>query len=56
MPIAFGFVNADMIAEHLFPPGKDHIVLMCGPPPMMQFACDPALDKLGFPQELRFKY
>jgi len=51
-----GFVNADMIAEHLFPPGKDHIVLMCGPPPMMQFACDPALDKLGFPQELRFKY
>ena len=51
-----GFVNADMIAEHLFPPGKDHLVLMCGPPPMMQFACDPALDKLGFTQEERFKY
>ncbi len=51
-----GFVNADMIAERLFAPGADSLVLMCGPPPMMQFACDPALDKLGFPAANRFKY
>ena len=51
-----GRVNATMIAERLFPPSEDHIVLMCGPPPMMQFGCDPALDKLGYSREVRFKY
>ena len=51
-----GRVNAATIEERLFPPSEDHIVLMCGPPPMMQLACDPALDKLGYSQELRFKY
>ena len=45
-----------MIEERLFPPAEDHIVLMCGPPPMLQLACDPALDQLGYPNELRFKY
>ena len=51
-----GRVNAAMIEERLFPPAEDHIVLMCGPPPMLQLACDPALDQLGYPKELRFKY
>ncbi|KAL0273059.1 UNVERIFIED_CONTAM: hypothetical protein PYX00_005824 [Menopon gallinae] len=51
-----GFVNAEMIAGHLFPPGKDTITLMCGPPPMINFACHPNLDKLGYDQKLRFAY
>jgi len=29
-----GFVSAEMIKEHLPPPGDDNLVLMCGPTPM----------------------
>lgn len=51
-----GFVNADMIKNHLFPPSADTLVLMCGPPPMVNFACIPNLDKLGYDPNLRFAY
>ncbi|XP_036415298.1 NADH-cytochrome b5 reductase 3 isoform X1 [Colossoma macropomum] len=51
-----GFINADMIQEHLPPPSDDCIVLMCGPPPMIQFACKPNLDKLGYRQGQLFAY
>eukprot|EP00005_Dracoamoeba_jomungandri_P000355 CAMPEP_0174256422 /NCGR_PEP_ID=MMETSP0439-20130205/5653_1 /TAXON_ID=0 /ORGANISM="Stereomyxa ramosa, Strain Chinc5" /LENGTH=288 /DNA_ID=CAMNT_0015339015 /DNA_START=144 /DNA_END=1010 /DNA_ORIENTATION=+ len=43
-----GFVNAEMIDAHLPPPGDDTIVLLCGPPPMIKFACLPNLKQLGF--------
>jgi hypothetical protein len=29
---------------------------MCGPPPMINFACIPNLDKLGYKPETRFSY
>jgi len=32
-----GFVTADMIQKHLPEPAKDSLLLMCGPPPMMNF-------------------
>lgn len=51
-----GHINADMISEHMFPPSPDTIVLMCGPPPMINFACNPNLDKLGYDPKLRFAY
>ncbi|CAH2092156.1 unnamed protein product [Euphydryas editha] len=51
-----GFINDEMIKEHLFPPADDVIVLMCGPPPMINFACNPALEKLGYAENLRFAY
>ncbi|XP_050672699.1 NADH-cytochrome b5 reductase 2 isoform X1 [Leptidea sinapis] len=51
-----GFIDDEMISSHLFPPGDDVITLMCGPPPMINFACNPALDKLGYPENLRFAY
>uniref|UniRef100_A0A8D9FIC2 NADH-cytochrome b5 reductase n=2 Tax=Cacopsylla melanoneura TaxID=428564 RepID=A0A8D9FIC2_9HEMI len=51
-----GFVSAEMIAEHLFPPSPDNLVLMCGPPPMINFACKPNLDKMGYSEKLRFSY
>ncbi|KAJ8379868.1 hypothetical protein SKAU_G00006460 [Synaphobranchus kaupii] len=51
-----GFISADMISEHLPPPADDNLVLMCGPPPMIQFACNPNLDKLGYRQSQRFTY
>jgi len=51
-----GFVNDEMIHSHLPPPGDDVLILMCGPPPMIQFACNPNLDKLGYSKEQRFAY
>ncbi|XP_070564043.1 NADH-cytochrome b5 reductase 3-like isoform X2 [Ptychodera flava] len=51
-----GFVSDIMIKEHLPPPGDDTLILMCGPPPMINFACTPNLDKLGYPTEMRFAY
>ncbi|XP_018793223.1 PREDICTED: NADH-cytochrome b5 reductase 2 isoform X1 [Bactrocera latifrons] len=51
-----GFINDDMIKQHLFPASGDTLVLMCGPPPMINFACNPALDKLEFHPDTRFAY
>jgi cytochrome-b5 reductase len=45
-----GFVSADMISEQLPAPGPDTAVMMCGPPPMIKFACLPNLEKLGYPE------
>jgi len=44
-----GFITADMIAEHLPGPSDDTLVLMCGPPPMVKFACKQNLEKLSYP-------
>lgn len=43
-----GFITDQMIADHLPPPSDDTLVLMCGPPPMVKFACIENLDKLGY--------
>jgi cytochrome-b5 reductase len=42
-----GFINEDMIREHLPTPGDDTFILMCGPPPMINRACLPNLEKVG---------
>ncbi|XP_043256160.1 NADH-cytochrome b5 reductase 2 isoform X2 [Colletes gigas] len=55
-PYSTGHINAEMIEEHMFPPSPDTIVLMCGPPPMINHACNPNLDKLQYDQKLRFVY
>uniref|UniRef100_A0A915CVN1 NADH-cytochrome b5 reductase n=1 Tax=Ditylenchus dipsaci TaxID=166011 RepID=A0A915CVN1_9BILA len=63
-----GFISPEMMAEHLPIENKSYkdssaevgckadfsAVFMCGPPPMMKFACEPSLDKLNFPAENRF--
>lgn len=51
-----GFVNEDMLKEHMPPPQDDVLILMCGPPPMIQYACIPNLEKLGFTKEMWFIY
>lgn len=45
-----GFITADMIQECLPPHRSDTIILMCGPPPMVEFACKKNLETLGFPK------
>ncbi|XP_021942618.1 NADH-cytochrome b5 reductase 2 isoform X2 [Zootermopsis nevadensis] len=51
-----GFISDEMIKDHLFPPSQDTLVLMCGPPPMINVACVPNLDKMGYDAKLRFAY
>ncbi|XP_062246592.1 NADH-cytochrome b5 reductase 2 [Platichthys flesus] len=51
-----GFVSQDMIKEHLPAPSPDALIVLCGPPPMIQYACLPNLDKLGHKTENIFSY
>nr|ACO11173.1 NADH-cytochrome b5 reductase 2 [Caligus rogercresseyi] len=51
-----GYINEDMIQDHLFSPGDDTITLMCGPPPMIKFACVANLEKLGHSEEQMFSF
>ena len=46
-----GFVDKQMITEHLPAASEDTVILMCGPPPMINFACKPNLEQLGFSKE-----
>jgi len=43
-----GFITDKMISKHLPPPAADTLILMCGPPPMIQYACKANLDTLGY--------
>jgi len=46
-----GFITEDMIRDHL-PAASEHTyTFMCGPPPMLKFACRPNLDKLGHAED-----
>ncbi|XP_071761747.1 NADH-cytochrome b5 reductase 3 [Centroberyx gerrardi] len=51
-----GFINEDMVRERLPPPSDETLILMCGPPPMIQFACNPNLDKVGHSNSRRFTF
>ena len=48
-----GFITAEMIAERLPGPKESTLILMCGPPPMIKFACQANLDKLGYPKPMQ---
>jgi NAD(P)H-flavin reductase len=48
---SIGFVNKDMVESNLFPAAPDAITVICGPPPMVKFACLPALTAIGFTEE-----
>ncbi|KAK2841835.1 hypothetical protein Q5P01_012035 [Channa striata] len=51
-----GFVTSDMIKTHLPAPSTEVLIVLCGPPPMIQNACLPNLDKLGHKKENVFAY
>jgi len=46
-----GFITDAMIKECLPAPSLKPLVLMCGPPPMIEFACKKNLDALSYPKE-----
>jgi len=43
-----GFITKEMIQEVFPAPSADVIALMCGPPPMVKFACKQNLEALGY--------
>ena len=47
-----GFINDEMIRERLPAPGPETLILMCGPPPMIKFACLPNLEKLQYTEKM----
>jgi NAD(P)H-flavin reductase len=53
-----GFVNEEMIRKHMPSPSKDGTtqILMCGPPPMIKFACIPNLEAVGFTEDEWFSF
>ena len=51
-----GFIDTDMISKHLPPPAPKTLVIMCGPPPMVQYACKANLDKLGYDKKLQLAF
>lgn len=51
-----GFVNYDMIKDHLPAPSADALIVLCGPPPMIQYACLPNLEKRGHKTDNTFSY
>jgi len=51
-----GHINKDMIAESLPAAGDETMILICGPPPMIKFACLPNLAELGHKDENVFCY
>ena len=54
-----GFIDEAMIKEHVLKDGKDDgstQVFMCGPPPMIKFACLPNLEKLGLDESKWFSF
>lgn len=50
-PYSVGFINGDMVKEHLLPAREDAICCLCGPPPMIKFACLPNLEAAGYTPE-----
>lgn len=43
-----GFISSEMCRAHLPAPAPDVQLFVCGPPPMIKFACEPAFTELGF--------
>ena len=53
-----GFINKEMLEKCMPKAASDGStqILMCGPPPMIKFACIPNLTELGFKAEHHFTY
>ncbi|GAB4844858.1 Nitrate reductase [NADH] 1 [Ancistrocladus abbreviatus] len=43
-----GFVTESILRQHVPPAAEDTLALTCGPPPMIQFAVQPNLEKMNY--------
>jgi cytochrome-b5 reductase len=51
-----GFINTEMCRKHLPAPSDDSMIFVCGPPPMIKFACEPAFKEIGITEEHWFSF
>jgi len=51
-----GFITTDMIKECLPALEEKPLMLMCGPPPMVQYACKQNLETMGYPKNLMMAF
>lgn len=51
-----GFITQAMIQKIFPPPETKPLVLMCGPPPMVKFACQANLEMLGYDKSFRAEF
>ena len=51
-----GFINETMLQEHMPPPDDNVLICICGPPPMIKYACVPNLDILGYTESMRHTF
>jgi len=51
-----GFISPQMCKDHLLPHSDNTIACMCGPPPMIEFACKPSLKEMGFDQSQMIEF
>eukprot|EP00965_Chrysotila_dentata_P050145 1661210-Pleurochrysis_carterae.AAC.2 len=51
-----GFINEDMVRDHLPAPSKETVTFMCGPPKMLEYACIPNLKKVGHTEGTYFAF
>lgn len=51
-----GFINEEMCKNHLPPAADDTMIFVCGPPPMIKYACEPAFKALGFKENQWFAF
>lgn len=51
-----GFINTEMCKNNLPAPSPDTMLFVCGPPPMIKFACEPAFKELGFTESDWFSF
>jgi cytochrome-b5 reductase len=51
-----GFINKEMCEKHLPARSDDSMLFVCGPPPMIKFACEPAFKELGFGDDDWFSF
>mmetsp|Transcript_41391 Transcript_41391/g.100458 ORF Transcript_41391/g.100458 Transcript_41391/m.100458 type:complete len:814 (-) Transcript_41391:553-2994(-) len=51
-----GFIDEAMLRAHMPPPADDTVVFLCGPPPMLNFACIPNLKKIGHAESSYFTF
>ena len=43
-----GYITESILREHIPEGSDDSLALVCGPPPMIQFAVQPNLEKMNY--------
>lgn len=51
-----GYISLDMCKNYLLPRSENTVACMCGPPPMIEYACKPSLIDMGFDESQMIEF